>query len=724
MNRPRAALFAVLLAAACTAPSGTPPPDAPESSPTVPYAPDAPPRRVIRLDGLWQIQQGSRDAIPETFPAVCPVPGLADMAQPAFRDVGRKSPLRKAFWYRRTFTVDGPVPDAAILKIRKARYGTKVWLNGRVAGEHLPCFTPAHLDVKKLLKGGGAENVLLVRVGADRDAMPRDMPSGWDFEKSLYLPGLYDSVELILTGAPTIRNVQVVPDIDAQTVRCVVEVAGAEASFPLAAKVTEWRSGRMISQAVSPRPGAQAGGIATREIELPVPDCRLWSPEDPFLYELLVSTGADAVKVRFGMRAFRFDPASGRALLNGKPYYLRGTNVCVYRFFEDAERGDRPWRAGWVRRLHEKFKTMHWNAVRYCIGFPPDFWYDIADETGWLIQDEFPIWLLGKAPENPQAEKIIPEYTAWMRERWNHPSVVIWDAQNESVTLETGKAIRAVRRLDRTNRPWENGWAAPQAPSDCVETHPYLMIGLYNPAWSGGRKFAGMHDMTGVPDVPPLNKDQKRIKVPILINEYAWLWLNRDGSPTCLTGPVYEKLLGPDATVAARRRFYARCLAAKTEFWRCHRACAGVLEFCALGYSRAGDKPRPEGGATSDHFLDVERQTFEPDFERYVRDAFSPVGLMLDFWDAAVPAGATRTIRVYVINDLEPAWEGPVRLILHQGGRGRELASRTVRVPGWGREIPAFEITIPDTPGPCELVAELEDAAGGTVRSRREFRIQ
>ena len=61
-----------------------------------------------------------------------------------------------------------------------------------------------------------------------------------------------------------------------------------------------------------------------------------------------------------------------------------------------------------------------------------------------------------------------------MRERWNHPCVVIWDAQNESSTDETGKATHAVRRLDLSRRPWENGWSGPQSTADCVEAHPYL----------------------------------------------------------------------------------------------------------------------------------------------------------------------------------------------------------------------------------------------------------
>ena len=116
------------------------------------------------------------------------------------------------------------MPAVAILKIHKARYGTKVFLNGQLVGEHLPCFTPAYLDVKKHLKGDGQENELVIRVGANRESIPQDMPTGWDFEKYLFIPGIYDSVELILTGEPYIGNVQVVPDLETRAVRVVAEI--------------------------------------------------------------------------------------------------------------------------------------------------------------------------------------------------------------------------------------------------------------------------------------------------------------------------------------------------------------------------------------------------------------------------------------------------------------------------------------------------------------------
>ncbi len=677
-------------------------------------------RRIISLDGRWGIAEGGMDSVPGSFEHKVPVPGLVDMAKPSFDEVGKKSDKRQAFWYRRTFTVEGRIPAVAILKIHKAKYGTKVFLNGKLVGEHLPCFTPALLDVKKFLKGSGKQNELTIRVGADRESLPQDMPTGWDFEKYLYIPGIYDSVELILTGAPYISRIQIVPQLEDNSVRVesLIQNPTLKDEIDIICKVREFKSGKNGSTDVARMTKVGDDPVFPFDTILPMDGCKLWTPEEPFLYELELDIGTDAVKVRFGMRSFRFDKESGRAILNGKPYFMRGTNVCAYRFFEDAERGDKPWRKEWVRRLHRKFKSMHWNSIRYCIGFPPEIWYEIADEEGFLIQDEFPIWLLGKAPENPTSEKIIPEYTEWMQERWNHPCVVIWDAQNESVTDQTGKALKAVRHLDLSNRPWDNGWAVPESDADYLESHPYLFSRIQ---W--GRGDFHLSDLANTSGKPRLRDAQKDYKLPIIINEYAWLWLNRDGTTTCLTDKVYENLLGPNSTVAQRRLLYARYLAALTEFWRCHRECAGVLHFCGLGYSRAGDKPRPEGGATSDNFIDLEKLTFEPYFEQYVRDAFSPVGLMINFWDEQLAGGTKRQFSVFVINDLHDDWKGTVRFLVMRDGRIVTEQSKRCAVSGLEREILLFEQRIPDRTGEYQLVAELVGANSAVVRSLRDFKI-
>ena len=47
-----------------------------------------PRRRVVSLDGVWQIAEGSGEGIPSRFDRQIPVPGLADMARPPFVEVG------------------------------------------------------------------------------------------------------------------------------------------------------------------------------------------------------------------------------------------------------------------------------------------------------------------------------------------------------------------------------------------------------------------------------------------------------------------------------------------------------------------------------------------------------------------------------------------------------------------------------------------------------------
>jgi hypothetical protein len=649
------------------------------------------------------------DAVPARFEHHVPVPGLVDEARPSFAEVGLTSPRREAFWYRRTFRVTGDVPAVASLKLHKAAYGARVFLNGVLLGEHLPSFTPGYFDARPALRGNGAKNELVMRLGATREALPPTVASGWDYEKIRYIPGLFDSVELILSGTPNIVRVQVAPEIATQTIRvqAVVRNAGSQSTAQLRFKVREARSGKLAGEVGSAPITLDTAAEQTVETSIPIRPCRLWSPEDPFLYELEITTGTDTLVTRFGMREFRLDHATGRAMLNGRPYFLRGSNVTLYRFFEDPQCADHPWREAWVRRLHQRFKSMHWNALRYCIGFPPESWYRIADEEGILIQDEFPIWGGGPKAWPPEltSERLIQEYTEWLQERWNHPCVVIWDAQNETRTEETGKALRAVRGLDLLNRSWDNGYGLAQSPDDCFESHPYLFS---NPKF----KLSGLARVSGVPKG---NARANTSNNPIIINEYDWLWLNRDGSPTTLSRKVFENLLGPNATVAQRRHLSARYHAALTEFWRAHRACAGVLHFCGLGYSRTN-------GQTCDNFIDLEKLRFEPEFKRYMADAFAPVGLMIDEWRSELPAGKDLDVPVVVINDLYQDWQGKVRCRVLQGGKVLSEQTRSGEVAALGKTNLSFSFAVPKPPGDYQLEAAL-CGSGKTVRSLRDFKV-
>lgn len=676
-------------------------------------------RTIISLNGEWKIEEGSKENIPGKFTHTIKVPGLVSLAQPAFTNAGPKvkdrrsliqvDSLREAFWYYRTFSVNGEIPEIALLKVSKAMFGIKVFLNGKDLGEHLPCFTPGYFNVREALKKG--ENEIIIRVGSARNSVPFSVPDGFDFEKDRYIPGIFDNVELIMSGTPLIISVQAAPDIERKQVRIQVRMDNPAAIFESGVDflIAESATGKVAGKLNKKMTFLQDRNILS--VTIPIKDCRLWSPEDPFLYDLKVTTAGDEYSTRFGMREFRYDTVSGKPMLNGKPYFLRGTNATLYRFFEDDACKDLPWDSAWVRALHKSFRQFHWNSIRYCIGIAPEEWYRIADEEGILIQDEFPIWYGGKGwnvwPEELNSKEMTREYTEWMQDQWNHPSIIIWDASNETVshngkTEEIADAIKNVRALDISHRPWDNSYSNVREPGDVVELHPYH---FQNPKFT-------LKDLAKA-DVNPGGGLADSVYMKI-INEYGWLWLNRDGTPTTLTKELYTNLLGENSTEAERRHLYATYLAAETEFWRCHRRAAGVLHFTALGYSRTD-------GQTSDHFLDVGKLKYENEFLKYLPDAFSPVGLMLDEWGNEIKAGSDHNFHVTAINDLEPEWKGKITLRIIDGDKTVAERSEDVTIPSFGQSSININLITPEKSGKYIVTASLLKENEKEIVSYREI---
>ena len=109
---------------------------------------------------------------------------------------GKVDQDRNYFWYRKTFHAP-PTRQVAILKINKAQFGTAVWLNGQKLGEYAGCFTASYFALDKAIRWD-AENTLVIRIGAHPAVLPDTYPTGSDFEKIKWTPGIYDSVSLHL----------------------------------------------------------------------------------------------------------------------------------------------------------------------------------------------------------------------------------------------------------------------------------------------------------------------------------------------------------------------------------------------------------------------------------------------------------------------------------------------------------------------------------------------
>ncbi len=691
-----------------------------EEPPALPTSTWADGRTIVSLNGDWDVR---RDVAADTPPAMeyagkTPVPGLLTAAQPAFDGVGTDADQDVVYWLRRSFEVT-QTGDIALLRIHKSKYGAKVWVNGEDAGENPYCFSMGEFDVTSLLKPGET-NTVDVQLGARREHVASGIAAGQDAEKDRWIPGIYDDVEIVITGSPRIVRVKIEPDLEAGEARVLTTVKN-DHEDARAAIVWSAVGAEELTEDVQ----LDAGQEKTVEQRIPIADVRLWSPDDPFLYVLKseVRQGTqrlDALETRFGMRTVQWRGGDdGGFFLNGQRLYLRGSNITLHRFFEDELATTQAWDRDWVRKLMTgAARELHWNSYRISVGRAPRFWYDIADEEGFLLADEFMMWtLIDSSHEDWDVDHMVVEFTSWVQQSWNHPSIAWWDASNETSSELSTEAVERVRGLDPT-RQWENGgYNPPQSADDPVEDHPYLFLsfgGLFTSVVTKIDEQDGQPPAGGIPSTNLGTYDAEGH--PYIINEYAWLWINRDATPTTLTKAVYEDLLGEGPFAPeVYRETYGYLAAGLTAFWRAQRGYAGVQHFTHLTYSR-------EDGETCDNFLDLDTLELEPRWRHYAAHAFAPVMVYIDAWHEDYPPGDTVQVPVQAINDHPTAQSASVRVLavdddgaILTAGEPKAVTLEAFGADRWdlALEVPALERFL--------LVAELTVDGESPVISRRKI---
>ena len=692
-------------------------------------------RTTISMNGTWQIVESvSSDDIPTSFAHTVVVPGLANLSKPSFPDVdlfasreylrrfGRRYPWggseilkkdaplpvigispqkRNYFWYQKSFKAPAR-REVALLKIGKSQFGTAVWLNGKPLGENLSCWTAGTFNLTDAIDWSG-ENQLLVRIGAHPAVLPENIfGAGTYGSKHKWTPGIYDNVSLILCDNPVIESIQVAPRINTSEVIVQTKVRnyGAARSFDLGHVIKGWKEGKEVAriQPQSERIGAGEEKTFTQTIR--IPDARLWTPEDPFLYAVESSTKGDSAQTRCGMREFRFDNTKGQGILNGKPYYLRGGNIELFLHVEDPLCGAQPWDRTWVRKLVAEIpKQLNWNAFRFCLSPVPEMWLDIADEEGILVQLEPIVWEYHKEWDT---KELIKEYGRWMRDNWNHPCVFIWDSNNETISPELVKIVNAVRPLDLSDRAWDNGYSPPAGPNDPLEVHPYLIKQSDHFDLRRLNHFNWADHLPGAPG----NRGSDHCYI---INEYDWLWLYSDGTPVDITQGIYDQAL-PRGTAKERMEFRWYLTGALTELWRAQRCATAVLYYDYLGSYLPRNSPGPyDFGA----FADVPSLRLQPEFEDYMTEAFKPLGVYIDFWGDGKPSdafafqqwfpirgGAEHSFPVVLINDYQEPVSGKLVLSL-ESLDGKKLASseKPFQLDGVGRNTYELSVSIPKVNG-------------------------
>ncbi|MDZ7314731.1 MAG: glycoside hydrolase family 2 [candidate division KSB1 bacterium] len=706
------------------------------------------PRYMMPLNGTWQFDQTKTAFPPSRFGRIIPVPGLIHLAQPPIDQYNKlyaksKTPLNKTDhrvldlqyeprynWYRRQVEIPASFRGLqAVLTIKKSQYVTQVFINGMDAGSSIECYTPIDLPVTSFLRFDKA-NEIMIRVG-DRAWLLAQAAGSTDKEKVNYLPGIWDDVELSFTDFLRVHRALVLPSLKNR--RAVVKLLirnfnpaqqmygdPMEDSCLVRISVCEKASGNKVIGPIEKKLQTVRDNLTFVELILPFDQPHPWSPEDPFLYraqiELLTADRrvSDSVAETFGMRDFE---RRGKFFyLNGERRLLRGTNITLHRFFEDPDCRDLPWNRAWVTKLLAHYpKQLHWNAMRICVGIAPDFWYDIADSVGLMLQNEWLYW-----QDHGWDEQIRAEYTNWVWSDGSHPSIVIWDAINENWNDYIGNfLIPELKRLDPT-RIWDAGYMTDEhmAFDEMDEPHPYMQGTWMFPDQVREQPYplGDLHYW------PAAWHRQWESSAAQLVNEYGWVWLWRNGSPSHLTRVVYDYYLGPNASPQACREMQAYWLQCETEALRVRRDLAGILAFCYLSDNL---------GFTGDWWMgDVSKLEPAPALA-WFRHCFAPSAVFIDLTDhryakAAKPFKPKQELAfnlIGVTDYLSPV-SGQVNLQLLNGD-GESIWSKqlSVEIPPYANRYIPVVLTLPEKPGGYLLTAEFTPESGSTVISRRYLRV-
>ncbi|MEJ0086561.1 MAG: glycoside hydrolase family 2 TIM barrel-domain containing protein [Pseudomonadota bacterium] len=406
-------------------------------------------------------------------------------------------------WYRTTFDFAAQAGARQFLHFGGANYQADVYLNGAKLGRHVGGFTPFEFEVTGKLKATGNSVVVKVDNTRHADAVPTVNTDWWNYG------GITRDVALVETPALLIRDYRVSLKKGATDhIEATVQLDGAHERIEVELAIP--------AAGIRSRAWSTAEGLVT--FDLPARGLKLWSPEQPHLYDVRISIagGGDAMKDRIGFRSVAVRGAD--ILVNGKPTFLRGISLHE----ENPLRGGRAYSADDARTLLGWAKELGCNFVRLAHYPHNEYMARIADEMGLMLWEEVPVYwtIQWQNPETlANARNQLTELIA--RDR-NRASVIVWSVANETPVSEprtkfleslvdTARALDATRLVSAAMEVHVD----PADPDHRIVDDP---LGAYTDLLSFNQ-YIGWYD--GLPDKLPNIRWTFAYDKPVMISEFG-----------------------------------------------------------------------------------------------------------------------------------------------------------------------------------------------------------
>ena len=379
-------------------------------------------------DRGWQDSKGFDQKITVPF---CPESKLSGVGYTDFIS---------SLWYHRTLNV----PEAwkgrrIMLNFGAVDYESHIYIDGKLVGRHYGTGSSFSLDITDFVQPGKQAN-LVVRV---LDDLRGGRQPGGKQSIGLYsagcnytrTTGIWQTVWMEPVSAQGLQRVVTIPDVDQSQLVVRPQFYGLANGNTLTVEMSHGKK-VVASRTV------QAADEAT--IVLPVKKPRLWSPEDPFLYDLRFTVKdaqgnvLDEVSSYAGMRKVHL--AGGYFYLNNKPYFQR--LVLDQGFYPDGI-----WTAPTDEALKHDIEmsiAVGFNGARLHQKVFEERYYYWADKLGYLTWGEEASW--GLDVNNELAVRnFLSEWTDVVVRDRNHPSIVTWTPFNETWGARDGVYVRLMK---------------------------------------------------------------------------------------------------------------------------------------------------------------------------------------------------------------------------------------------------------------------------------------
>ncbi|MBW3622882.1 MAG: glycoside hydrolase [Armatimonadetes bacterium] len=386
---------------------------------------DAPFFTPLNLNGAWSLRLdperiGEEEAwylcdSPNEQWRVVTVPG-------AWEEYGIPKNVTGPVWYLRTIPLPPEWDGRRItLHFGGVSFNARVWANGVYLGEHRGIWDSFSFDVTPVLDYNRKLCVIL-EVEKPGGRFPlRETLAGFYPYVSHSFGGIWREVFLEATGPARIAelypNASAEGDVEVEVTLDSVREGGARLHLEVLDK------GSQVVARGDLRIALTVGDSQSAAVRLRIPRPVPWSPDDPYLYTLnatlfIEGEVSDSSSVRFGARSIQVEGDS--ILLNGRPVYPRG--ILNWGWYPPRQAPDSA--PLFLAEEFARLREMGFNTMKHCLWVPPAHHLRLADELGFLVWMELPLW----APDVTEANRnrIPREYERIVRQIRHHPSIVLW----------------------------------------------------------------------------------------------------------------------------------------------------------------------------------------------------------------------------------------------------------------------------------------------------------